>query len=77
MIIPLESLPEDTLNNLIAEYVSREGTDYGEVELSNEVKCNNLKAKLISKEYVITFSEEYQTTSIHLCEKFTNSARFQ
>ena len=34
MLIPWQALEPDTLNNLIEYFVLREGTDYGEQEVS-------------------------------------------
>lgn len=74
MIISIEHLPKETLDNIISEFVLREGTDYGLREVPHKEKCSDLKTKLLSKEYVITYSEEYQNTSIHRMDKFVRSS---
>ena len=57
MIIPFEQLNPETLNALVEEFVSRDGTDYGEEEVSLPEKVEQVREKLISGEAVILFSE--------------------
>lgn len=57
MIIPHDQLTPDTLTSLLEEFVSRDGTDYGEDEISMERKVAQVKAKLVSGDAVILFSE--------------------
>ncbi|MGB0206142.1 MAG: YheU family protein [Neptuniibacter sp.] len=57
MIIPHDQLASETLNSLIEEFVSRDGTDYGEEEVSLPEKVEQVREKLISGEAVILFSE--------------------
>ncbi|MDN3652814.1 YheU family protein [Thalassotalea ponticola] len=64
MIIPIEQINSDTLDNLIESYVLREGTDYGEHELSLATKKQQLKQKLQAGEYVIVYSELHETINI-------------
>lgn len=40
MIIPWQEISADALSNLIREFVLREGTDYGESEVSLEQKSS-------------------------------------
>lgn len=57
MIIPAEMLEPDTLTNLIEEFVSREGTDYGERVFSLAEKVAHIREQLCRGEVVILFSE--------------------
>ncbi|MGI1671170.1 MAG: YheU family protein [Neptuniibacter sp.] len=57
MIIPQDQLAPETLTSLLEEFVSRDGTDYGEEEVTLEEKVDEVRAKLISGEAVILFSE--------------------
>jgi uncharacterized protein YheU (UPF0270 family) len=57
MIIPHDQLASETLTSLIEEFVSRDGTDYGEEEVSLREKVEQVRVKLISGEAVILFSE--------------------
>ena len=42
--VPWQELEESTLNNLIEEFVTRDGTDYGELELSMDQKVKQVVA---------------------------------
>lgn len=57
MIIPYEQLSADALDGLIEEYVTRDGTDYGEQEMSLTDRVTQVKRKLVTGEAVILFSE--------------------
>ncbi|WP_415900098.1 YheU family protein [Neptuniibacter sp. QD48_11] len=57
MIIPYQELESDTLTALIEEFVSRDGTDYGEYEFSLSDKVAQVKSLLQSGQVVILFSE--------------------
>ena len=43
MIIPWQDIAPETLENLIKEFVLREGTDYGDVEVSLQNKIDQVK----------------------------------
>ena len=63
MIIPYKMLDEDTLQNLIEEFVSRDGTDNGYDEtLSGKVA--QVLGCLKSGELVVVFDHESQTANI-------------
>lgn len=64
MIIPYADLAEDTLNNLIEYYVLREGTDYGEQEVTLLEKVAAVKRQLKSGEVVIVYSELHETVNL-------------
>ncbi|MBQ4859570.1 YheU family protein [Pseudoalteromonas sp. MMG007] len=64
MIIPFEQLDKDTLYNLIESYVLREGTDYGEQEISIESKVAQVNQQLKSGEAMVFFSELHESVTI-------------
>ncbi|AXY00116.1 MULTISPECIES: YheU family protein [Vibrio] len=70
MIIPWQDIAPDTLENLIREFVLREGTDYGAVEISLQDKIEQVKLQLEKGEAVIVFSELHETVDIQLKAKF-------
>ncbi|APC88686.1 YheU family protein [Vibrio parahaemolyticus] len=70
MIIPWQDIAPETLENLIREFVLREGTDYGAVEISLQNKIDQVKTQLEKGEAVIVFSELHETVDIQLKEKF-------
>ncbi|GAB2638014.1 YheU family protein [Vibrio panuliri] len=70
MIVPWQDIAPETLDNLIREFVLREGTDYGDIEVSVADKVEQVKAQLASGEAVIVFSELHETVDIQLRNKF-------
>ncbi len=73
MIIPWQQLDRETLDNLAESVVLREGTDYGESELTLEEKVQKLKDLLVSGEAVIVFSQLHETVDIKLRRDLTSS----
>lgn len=64
MIIPWQSLEQATLNNVLDSFILREGTDYGERELSLAEKRQRLLAQLQAEKVVIVWSELHQSLDI-------------
>lgn len=66
MIIPPQSLPEETLQAILQEFISRDGTDYGVEELTLEEKIARLYPQVLSGEVVIVFDERTQSVQLLL-----------
>ncbi len=64
MIIPFDSIDEETLQSLVESFVLREGTDYGEVEISLQEKVEQIIEQLRSGDIVIEYSEEHESVNI-------------
>ena len=64
MIIPIEQLNQDTLNAVIEHYVLREGTDYGEKEISFKQKVAQVRALLERGEAQLVYSELHESIDI-------------
>ncbi len=64
MIIPIDALEADTLYRLAESFVLREGTDYGEEEITLEVKVQQVLAKLKTGEAVLVYSELHESVDI-------------
>lgn len=64
MIIPYQQIAADTLTALLEEFASRDGTDYGEVEVGLAEKVAELRRQLTRGEVVIVFDPAMATTSI-------------
>ena len=73
MIIPWQQVPAETLDNLLQEYASRDGTDYGWVEMSLASKVQQLKTQLRQGTVVIVYSELHETVNLMLADEFTDS----
>jgi uncharacterized protein YheU (UPF0270 family) len=70
MIVPWQEIPPDTLDNLITEFVLREGTDYGNVEVNLAIKIEQIKFQLSRNEAVIVYSELHESVDIQVHPKF-------
>jgi len=66
--IPVNKLSHEALQGVIEEFISRAGTDYGEVEASRETNFRQVKHKLESGSAVLIFDDETETTNIFLAE---------
>ncbi|EKO3575506.1 YheU family protein [Vibrio metschnikovii] len=64
MIVPWQHIASDTLDNLIREFVLREGTDYGASEISLQDKIDQVIAQLRSGQAMIVYSELHETIDI-------------
>lgn len=70
MLIPYQSLDNETLHNLIESFILREGTDYGEVEISLHQKSQILLEQIKSEKVLILFSELSQSVTFVDKQKF-------
>ena len=64
MIIPIADLTEETLLNIIEGFVLREGTEYGEADVSLEEKVQQVLAQLKLSEVLLVYSELHETVNI-------------
>ncbi len=70
MIIPLEQLNENTLLAIIEDFILREGTDYGAVDVSKKDKIAQVKLQLKQGSAVLVYSELHESVNILPCEQF-------
>lgn len=64
MIIPYQQLSAEVLTAILEEFVSREGTDYGEVEASFSDKVSDLHVQLERGDVVVVFDVETESVSL-------------
>ena len=62
--IPHTSLSASTLQALIEEFVTRDGTDYGDVEVPLERRVEAVVAALRNKTAVIVYDEDSESCTI-------------
>ncbi|MDB6062468.1 MAG: hypothetical protein JWM78_2571 [Verrucomicrobiaceae bacterium] len=55
LIVPTEQLSADALQGIIEEFITREGTDYGDVELSLAEKAEQIRLQLRKGLVVVVF----------------------
>ncbi len=64
IIIPTNRLDYDVLISVIEEFITRNGTDYGKIEVSLETKIGQVKSQLESGMAVLVYDDETQTCNI-------------
>ena len=64
MLIPYQSLDSETLNNLIESFVLREGTDYGEAEVSLHDKSQKVLQQIQNGNVLILYSELSESVTL-------------
>lgn len=64
MIIPVEDIDPDVLVAIIESYVTRDGTDYGEYELSLAQKVQELLPKVKRQEILVVFDPETESVTL-------------
>lgn len=64
MLIPHREISPEALQGLIEEFVTREGTDYGETELTLGAKTAQVKRQLDEGRCFILYDPELGTVSI-------------
>jgi uncharacterized protein YheU (UPF0270 family) len=70
MIIPYKDLEPDTLTGIIREFVLREGTEYGEADVSLSEKVADVKAQLANGSAFLVYSELHDTVNILPIDQF-------
>ena len=64
MIIPHQQLAPEPLDALIEEFVTREGTEYGEQDVPLTTKVSQVRGQLERGTVVIVFDPAIETTSL-------------
>ena len=70
MIIPWQQLSPEALEGIVAEFILREGTDYGDVEIGLEQKKQQILEQLKAGDIVIVYSELHETINIKSADEF-------
>jgi uncharacterized protein len=73
VIIPFARLSKEALNRVIEEFVTRDGTDYGIVEIDLEQKIRSVLRQLEKGEAFIVYDETTMTTNIVLKDEITKA----
>ncbi len=62
--VPWDAIDPDTLYRLVEEFVTREGTDYGQQEFSLDTKVQQILAGLKRRQWLIIVDTAMQNTHI-------------
>ena len=66
MKIPIDKLENDLLVSIVEEFVLRDGTDYGAVEIEFDNKVDEVLRKLRTEECFISFDAVTESCTIKL-----------
>jgi hypothetical protein len=66
--IPVNKLSPEALQGVINEFISRDGTDYGEMEIPPETIFSHVKQKLETGSAVLIYDDPTETTNIFFSE---------
>ena len=64
MIIPYDNLALDTLTSLVESFILREGTDYGDAEISLADKTDEIINQIKSGKIIIVYSELHESCDL-------------
>jgi uncharacterized protein len=64
IVVPWEQLSVDALRGVIEEFITREGTEYGNDELSLAQKIAQVQRQLTSGEVVVLFDANAETVNL-------------
>ncbi len=64
LIVPWKDIPADTLDNLIEEFVTRDGTDYGDHEIATSTKVEQVRQQLKQGDAFVVFDEVTESVSV-------------
>jgi uncharacterized protein len=67
-IIPINKLSPEALRGVIEEFISRSGTDYGEIESPWEAKFRQVKSRLETGAAILVYDDEAETANIFLAD---------
>ncbi len=62
--IPYQDLTPEALQGVIEEFVTRDGTDYGESEIALDTKVRQVLNQLHTGKVVIVFDQKTETCNI-------------
>lgn len=64
MIIPHQQISPEALRGLVEEFITREGTDYGQEEFSLAQKVQQVERQLARGEVVVVFDTASESVSL-------------
>lgn len=77
MIIPFDTLPKETLNAIIENFVLREGTEYGSEDVALTDKIEQVQQQLKQGSALLVYSELHETVNILPADQFEEGVEEQ
>ncbi len=76
LVVPWERLSEEALLGVLTEFVTREGTEYGEHDVSLDTKLEQVRTQLTLGSVVVVFDARSQSVNlVHATDLASHSAR--
>ena len=72
--VPIDQLSKDILQNLVEEFVLREGTDYGAQEISLEKKKDQVLKQLENEDIKIIFDPDTESVTLMTAHQFKKAS---
>ncbi len=72
--VPIDQLSEDVLQNLVEEFILREGTDYGANEISLEKKKEQVLKQLENEDIKIIFDPDTESVTLMTAHQFKKAS---
>lgn len=70
-LVPFQKLSKDALEGVLEEFINREGTDYGAIEMSFDEKCEQVLTQIKIGQVLIVFDHDSQSVSLMLKEQLS------
>ncbi len=70
MIISYKDLESETLEALVESFILREGTDYGDAEVSLTAKTEQILKQIIKGDILIVYSELHESCDLVTASQF-------
>jgi uncharacterized protein len=75
--IPAQAISEDALLGVIGEFILRDGTDYGLVEVSHTTKVEQIQRQLAKGEVKIVFDPNSETVTMMTAREWSKVLKSQ
>lgn len=73
--VPATALSEMALEGVISNFIVREGTDYGTVEVSYSTKVEQIKKQIAKGDIIISFDPNTETVSLFTRQQWKKICR--
>ena len=77
IVIPYDQLPPDTLQALLEEFATRDGTDYGDEEVSLADKVAQLRVQLGRRQILIVYDVGLEQANVVTQEQYQQQLKAQ
>jgi uncharacterized protein YheU (UPF0270 family) len=73
--VPISHLSAEAQIGVIDDFILREGTDYGSVEMTHETKVSQIRKQIEHGDVKIVFDEETETVTLMTANEFKKAGQ--